>query len=167
MTLIFFRPLFKRTALLALIGALAACGTPAPTGKPAVIIATPTPVPSGPTPVPRPSPEAQPPSATINGRSANAVLDDIVRYRTGRGMTLKVRTGNRVEFSMQVQKVKVPTEARMRYQLTTVNGALQLSARVFQVLNPGTSREQINEITNDVAGQLEHELSGYAQSERH
>ncbi|WP_159666780.1 hypothetical protein [Andreprevotia sp. IGB-42] len=161
----FRTPLWPISMLAAaLLAACAAPGTPGTNttpGKPAAP-AVPTPLP---TPA-RPSPEAQPPSVTIQGRAAAAVLDDIVRYRTGRGMTLKIRTGNRVEFTMPVQKTKVPTEARMRYLLTPVSGNLQLSARVFQVLNPGTGREQVNEITNEVASQLERELAGYAGNDR-
>ncbi|WP_152969069.1 hypothetical protein [Amantichitinum ursilacus] len=103
------------------------------------------------------------PSVLIAGRPAAAILDDVVKYRTGKGMTLRNRSSNKAEFAQTIPNAKQPTEARMVYLLAPVNGGLQLSARVFQVSYPGTAREKVAEITGVVADKLNQELGGYAQ----
>ncbi|WP_035057885.1 hypothetical protein [Andreprevotia chitinilytica] len=156
-------------ALAAALSLFAGCATQTGPGpKPSTTTPSTTAPGTTPTPTPapsRPSPELQPPSVLIQNRTPQAILEDIVKYRTGRGMTVTTKTANRVEFSMTVQKVKVPTEARIRYLLTASGGGQLLSARVFQVANPGTTKEQITEITNDVAQQLDRELAGYAKGD--
>ena len=104
------------------------------------------------------------PSVLIAGRQPRDVIDDIVKYRTGRGMKVRTRSNTKVEFAETVTKAKEPTEARMVYQLAPVKGGLQLSARVFQVSYPGTASEKVAEITSVVAEKLNQELPGYAQS---
>lgn len=156
-----------RLAAASVLGALlvAGCATPAnptSTTHPGVV----TPVPLG-----QPLPETKLPKATvvpsvlIAGRQANDVLDEIVKYRTGKGMTLRKRSATKAEFAQNITTAKLPTEARMVYLLTPANGGLQLSARVFQVSYPGTAREKkVAEITGLVEDKLNHELAGYAQS---
>ncbi|WP_432722419.1 hypothetical protein R0381_001691 [Jeongeupia wiesaeckerbachi] len=104
------------------------------------------------------------PSVVIDGRTPQAILDDVVAYRTQKGMRVLARADKRVEFKQVVPKAKVPTEARMRYELTPVGKGWKLSARVFQVSYPGTTREAVSDITAQVADKLNDELPRYTRS---
>ncbi|AZN37206.1 hypothetical protein [Iodobacter ciconiae] len=104
------------------------------------------------------------PSILIKDRPARAILDDIVLYRKQKGMQLKQRTTQRLEFSMQIPNVTQATEARMSYTLTPLNGGWQLSARVWQITAPGTAHESVSEITSAVADKIDEELQTYARS---
>ena len=165
-----------RIALLLLACAvLSACGTlqfpvfgGAPTPSPTPTMPEPTPTSSVPVPdLPLPEIELkrmrQAPSVMIEGRTAQAIFDDIERYRTSRGMTVVVRNKNRIEFAAGVVKAKRPTQARIRYMLAPVKKGFKLSARVYQVSYPGTSREKVADITSAVADRLNAELSRYSQ----
>lgn len=103
------------------------------------------------------------PSVLVAGRKPRDVVDEIVKYRTGKGMRVLNRSNTKVEFSAMVTGAKTPTEARMVYQLAPVSGGLRVSARVFQVSYPGTGHEEVSEITGVVADKLNQELSGYTQ----
>ncbi|GHD61667.1 hypothetical protein [Jeongeupia chitinilytica] len=133
---------------------LAACATP--TAQP--------PAASTPAPDQTQAQTATVPSIVIDGRTPQAILDDVVAYRTQKGMRVLARTANRVEFKQVVPKAKVPTEARMRYELTPAGKGWKLSARVFQVSYPGTTREAVSDITPQVADKLTDELPRYARS---
>ncbi|MBM3115972.1 hypothetical protein [Jeongeupia naejangsanensis] len=133
---------------------LAACATP--TVQP--------PAASTPAPDQTQSQTATVPSIVIDGRTPQAILDDVVAYRTQKGMRVLTRADKRVEFKQVVPKAKVPTEARMRYELTPVGKGWKLSARVFQVSYPGTTREAVSDITTQVADKLNDELPRYART---
>lgn len=153
--------------LLALVASvlLAACATPPESssgGRPGVGNASsPTEAQLPQTKLPAPG---QVPSVRITGRTAQAVLDDIVKFRTGKGMNVRNRSAMRVEFAEVVTTAKQPTEARMVYMLSPASGGLNLSARVFQVSYPGTAKERVAEITGVVSDKLGKELAGYAGS---
>ncbi|STR44989.1 hypothetical protein [Iodobacter fluviatilis] len=104
------------------------------------------------------------PSILIKDRPARAIFDDIVVYRKQKGMQLKRRTAQRLEFSMQIPNVTQATEARMSYILAPLDGGWQLSARVWQITAPGTARESVSEITSAVADKIHEELQTYARS---
>ncbi|NHQ87380.1 hypothetical protein HA050_14785 [Iodobacter sp. HSC-16F04] len=103
-------------------------------------------------------------SILIKDRPARAIFDDIVVYRKQKGMQLKRRTAQRLEFSMQIPNVTQATEARMSYILAPLDGGWQLSARVWQITAPGTTRESVSEITSAVADKIHEELQTYARS---
>ncbi|GLS04813.1 hypothetical protein GCM10007860_19610 [Chitiniphilus shinanonensis] len=104
------------------------------------------------------------PTVLIEGRTAEAILDDIEQYRTSRGMTVAARSKTRIEFVAGIVKAKRPTQARIRYVLVPVKNGFNLSARVFQVSYPGTGREKVADITAEVADRLGTELTRYTQS---
>ncbi|WP_273428440.1 hypothetical protein [Chitinibacter tainanensis] len=126
---------------------LAACGT------------TPvTPV-SPPKPAATPAPQVQ--GMIISGRSSKAIMEDIIRFRQSKGMQLKVRTANELEFSAKVPKANIPTEARMRYTLTQTQQGWLLAARVYQISYPSTKNEKVEEITAHVQDKLNEEFARY------
>ncbi|MBY0445052.1 MAG: hypothetical protein K2Q15_07585 [Burkholderiales bacterium] len=104
------------------------------------------------------------PNIVIKDRPARAIFDDIVIYRKQKGMQLKRRTAQRLEFSMQIPNATQATEARMSYIMAPFDGGWQLSARVWQITSPGTSRESVSEITSAVADKIAEELLTYARS---
>lgn len=137
---------------------LAACATsPLP---------APTPAPGGqgaPTVAPIPA-EPAPPSIIIQGRSARAILDSIVKYRTQKGMRLMQRDSSRVVLSMAVPRSNPPAEAQMIFSLAPAPEApagLRLSAQVFQIIKHG-GKAQSTEITASLRENLEEELDMYA-----
>ena len=140
---------------------LAACATPPSdnSAKAPVTGGTPQPVPETKLPAAGPAP-----TVLISGRKPQAILDDIVKYRTGKGMKLRNRTSMKVEFAETITSASQPTEARMVYLLSPGAKGLNLSARVFQVSYPGTARERVAEITSVVADKLSRELAGYNTS---
>jgi hypothetical protein len=107
------------------------------------------------------SPSA-PASIIIVGRSNKAVMEDIVQYRTSKGMKIRSRSANQVEFMAQVNKANIPTEARIQYTLMQVSQGWQLSARVYQISYPSTKKEKVEDITLSVIDKLNEELAGYA-----
>lgn len=104
------------------------------------------------------------PSIVIKNRQARAIFDDIVQYRKQKGMVLKRRTAQRLEFSIPVLNATKTTEARMSYFIAPVEGGWLLSARVWQITAPGTSRESASEITTAVADKIHEELQTYERS---
>lgn len=127
---------------------LAACTTPpAPTPQPEV----------------KPVAKAQPNVASILivGRSNKAVIEDIVRFRTSKGMKILTRSNNRLEFSSTVTKANIPTEARIQYTLIQASQGWQLSAKVFQISYPATKHEKVEDITPHVLDKLNEELARY------
>jgi hypothetical protein len=107
------------------------------------------------------------PSIVIKDRPARAIFDDIVTYRKQKGMQLKRRTAQRLEFSMQIPNVTQATEARMSYIIAPFDSGWQLSARVWQISAPGTSRESVSEITSAVADKITEELQTYISAKPH
>ncbi|MEN9659242.1 MAG: hypothetical protein RL571_2707 [Pseudomonadota bacterium] len=99
----------------------------------------------------------------IKNRQPQAIFDDIVQYRKQKGMLLKRRTSQRLEFSMKIPNVTQATEARMSYLLFPIEGGFQLSARVWQITAPGTARENVSEITDAVADKIHEELQTYTE----
>ncbi|AMC36463.1 hypothetical protein [Janthinobacterium sp. B9-8] len=146
---------------LATLALLSACAS-----SPAPQTPSTSPFPDASKPIPANTPDASLalPSIVIKERQARAIFDDIVQYRKQKGMQLKRRTAQRLEFSMQIPNVTQATEARMSYQIAQVDGGLQLSARVWQITAPGTSRESVSEITSAVADKIAEELQTYARS---
>ncbi len=142
---------YSRAAAIASCLVITACATPS-----APPVATPAPA--------KTVAKVQPPSASILiiGRSNKAVIEDIVAYRTGKGMKLLSRTSARLEFSSNIAKANIPTEARIQYTLTQASQGWQLSAKVLQISYPGTKNEKVEDITAHVVDKLNEELARYA-----
>lgn len=139
------RPLLS----LSLIAVLAACATPSP----APVVES------------KESKEinsSSAPSIVIQSRSSKAIIEDIIATRTAKGMQIRNRSAQRVEFSLKMVNTSVPTEARMHYVLSQVELGWRLSARVFQISYPGSKKEKVQEITSQVADKLHEELAIYA-----
>jgi hypothetical protein len=132
---------------------LGACGTnPAPpTSKPVEA-------------APAVSKEAQTaPSIIIKSRSSKAIIEDIIAYRSSKGMQIRSKGNLRLEFMMQISNTKVPTEARMQYVLNQTEQGWRVTARVFQITHPGSKNEKVQEITTAVSDKLAEELASYAK----
>jgi hypothetical protein len=140
------KPKLIKALLIATCALLAACVSP-----------------SAPQTESKPVAKAQPntPSILIIGRSNKAVIEDIIRYRTGKGMKVLSRSATRLEFSSNITKANIPTEARIQYTLTQVTQGWQLSAKVFQISYPATKNEKVDDITSHVAEKLNDELARY------
>ncbi|WP_188705992.1 hypothetical protein [Silvimonas iriomotensis] len=137
---------------------LAACATPPGETGAGTAGKTTAGAPAPETKLPAPGPT---PTVLITGRKPQAILDDIVKFRTGKGMSVRSRSSMKVEFAESVPNASQPTEARMLYLLSPTSKGLNLSARVFQVSYPGTARERVAEVTSVVADKLSKELAGY------
>ncbi|WP_157669520.1 hypothetical protein [Chitinibacter sp. GC72] len=130
---------------------MAACATPGKAPSPS---ATPAP-----TTTKMPAPKA---GVLVIGRSSKAIIEDIVSYRSSKGMKILVRTPTYIEFSSAIGKANIPTEARIQYTLSSSAQGWVLSAKVLQISYPGTKKEKIEEITAHVQDKLNEELARYA-----
>ncbi len=145
--------LFKRAIAASLAATLlAACATidltPATQSAPAV--ATPTPVPL----------ETAVPHVFIRNQSAKAILDNIIKYRTQKGMKVVSRESNRVVLGITIPKSNPPAEARMIYSISPAADSLRLSAQVFQITRQD-GKAQSAEITDSLRDNIEEELETY------
>ncbi len=130
----------------------------------AACVSTPTATqeaPRQPAPTVRPS-EPEAPSVLIRGKSASAILDSIVKYRTQKGMKVTLRNAGRVELTMPVPKSSPPAEARMIYSISPAQDGLRLSAQVFQIIKQG-GKSQTSDITASLRDKLEEELQTYGR----
>lgn len=155
----------RKTALAALLALLAAaCTTPQP------------PPPQTPPPQQenlRPQPPRQPatietkpmlaPSILIYDRTPAQIMGQIASVRKSKGMRQTVHDKHRAEFSMPLNKTQNATEVRFVYQLAAEGKAWRLSAQVFTITSPGTSREQVTENTRELLDKLEQELATYSK----
>ncbi|WP_373975992.1 hypothetical protein NT239_04270 [Chitinibacter sp. SCUT-21] len=137
----------RKIILISAASLLAACSTPQHQGSEA-----------------KPVAKAQPnsPSILIVGRSTKAVSEDIIRFRTSKGMKLLSRSPTYLEFSANIAKANLPTEARIQYTLTQSQQGWQLSAKVLQISYPASKKEKIEDITLHVSDKLNEELARYA-----
>jgi hypothetical protein len=103
------------------------------------------------------------PSIIIKSRSSKAITEDIIRYRTSKGMKVRNKTSLNLEFMMVMSNTTIPTEARMVYALNQTEHGWRLSARVYQITNPGSQQEKVKEITAAVSDKLIEELATYAK----
>lgn len=103
------------------------------------------------------------PSIIIKSRSSKAITEDIIAYRTGKGMKIRSKANLRLEFMMTINRTAVPTEARMQYVLNQTEQGWRVTARVYQITRPGTQQEKVQEITAAVSDKLIEELAGYAK----
>ncbi|WP_297571838.1 hypothetical protein [uncultured Deefgea sp.] len=103
------------------------------------------------------------PSIIIPSRSSKAILEDIIKYRTDKGMKIRSRGKQRVELMMPMRNTSIPTEARMQYILTQTEQGWRVNVRVFQISNPGSKQETVQEITQALADKLAEELALYAK----
>ncbi|WP_288842000.1 hypothetical protein [uncultured Deefgea sp.] len=103
------------------------------------------------------------PSIIIPARSSKAILEDIIKYRTEKGMKIRSRGSQRVEMMMPMRNTSIPTEARMQYILTQAEQGWRVNVRVFQISNPGSPQESAQEITHALADKLAEELALYAK----
>lgn len=139
---------------LAALGAallLAACASP--------------PTPSGPESAASTKPvtvSEQAPSIVIKNKTAAAILDGVVKYRTQKGMKLVQRDVKRVELSMAVPRSNPPAEAHMIYSLSPATDGLRLSAQVFQIIRLA-GKSQTSDITASLIDKLNGELLMYAR----
>jgi hypothetical protein len=102
------------------------------------------------------------PSVLIRNRRAAQILDEIVRYRTQKGMKLVARDSQRVELSMAMPKSNPPAEARMIYSLSPEKDGLRLTAQVFHDTRQG-KRKKTSDVTAGLRDKLEEELANYAR----
>ncbi len=143
----------KSTAILitAIVCTLSACtSNPAATDTKPVV-----------TPAPKTTQSA--PSIIIKSRSSKAITEDIISYRTAKGMKIRSKANLRLEFMMMMSNTKVPTEARMQYVLSQAEDGWRVTARVYQITNPGNQKEKVQEITAAVSDKLTEELAAYAK----
>jgi hypothetical protein len=103
------------------------------------------------------------PSIIIKSRSSKAITEDIIAYRTSKGMQIRSKGNLRLEFMMPITNTTVPTEARMQYVLNQTEQGWRVTARVFQITHPGNKNEKVQEITAAVSDKLSEELAGYAK----
>ncbi|MBM5570046.1 MULTISPECIES: hypothetical protein [Deefgea] len=103
------------------------------------------------------------PSIIIKARSSKAITEDIIRYRTGKGMKIRSKSNLRLEFMMTMSNTTVPTEARMLYVLNQTEQGWRVTARVYQITHPGSQQEKVQEITAAVSDKLAEELATYAK----
>jgi hypothetical protein len=103
------------------------------------------------------------PSIIIQSRSSKAITEDIIRYRTSKGMKIRSKSTLRLEFMMMMSNTKSPTEARMSYVLNQTESGWRVTARVYQITNPGSQQEKVQEITAAVSDKLTEELASYAK----
>ncbi|QLG87029.1 hypothetical protein HQ393_01540 [Chitinibacter bivalviorum] len=101
------------------------------------------------------------PSATIVGRSNKTIMEDIIRYRSSKGMKIRSRSANQIEFMSAVTKANIPTEARIQYSLMQTPQGWKLTARVYQISYPSSKNEKVEDITLSVADKLNEELARY------
>lgn len=111
----------------------------------------------------KPVVNAQPsyPTALIVGRSNKTIIEDIVRYRSSKGMKIRSRSANQIEFMSAVTKANIPTEARIQYSLMQTPQGWKLTARVYQISYPSSKNEKVEDITLSVADKLNEELARY------
>ncbi|QZA80526.1 hypothetical protein [Deefgea piscis] len=102
-------------------------------------------------------------SIIIPSRSSKAILEDIIKYRSDKGMKIRSRGNQRVEMMMPMSNTSIPTEARMQYILTQTEQGWRVNVRVFQISNPGSKQETVQEITQALADKLAEELALYAK----
>lgn len=146
---------FKRTLATSLAAALlSACVTAPPAEMP-------TSTASAPAPLAVPA-EPPAPHIIIRDKSARAILDQIVKYRTQKGMKLISRESNRVVLGIAVPKSSPPAEARMIFSLSPAESGMRLSAQVFQITRQD-GKTQSAEITHSLRDNLEEELEMYAR----
>lgn len=103
------------------------------------------------------------PSIVIQSRSSKAIIEDITRYRTSKGLKIRSKAALRIEFMMPISNTKTPTEARMLYVLNQTEHGWRVTARVYQISHPGSHQEKTQEITAAVSDQLSKELASYAK----
>ena len=119
---------------------------------------TPAPVVTAPTTVYEPAS-----TIVIQSRSSKAIMEDIISYRTGKGMKIRSKSNSRLEFMMPIARTTIPTEARMLYVLNQTEQGWRVTVRVFQITNPGGKKEKVREITAQVSDKLAEELASYAK----
>ncbi|MCB5196092.1 hypothetical protein [Deefgea salmonis] len=78
-------------------------------------------------------------------------------------MKIRSRSKQRVELMMPMSNTSIPTEARMQYILTQAEQGWRVNVRVFQISNPGSPQESVQEITHALADKLAEELALYAK----
>jgi hypothetical protein len=103
------------------------------------------------------------PSIIIKSRSSKAITEDIIQYRTSKGMKIRSKANLRLEFMMTMSNTTVPTEARMQYVLNQTEQGWRVTARVYQITHPGSQQEKVQEITAAVSDKLTEELATYAK----
>lgn len=148
---------FIRSAIMAL-SAVIACGLSACSSAPTA----PASKPAETTPATNTENQAAP-SIIIKSRSSKAITEDIIAYRTSKGMQIRSKGNLRLEFMMPITNTTVPTEARMQYVLNQTEQGWRVTARVFQITHPGNKNEKVQEITAAVSDKLSEELASYAK----
>lgn len=106
--------------------------------------------------------EPEAPSVLVRGKTAKTILDNVVKFRTQKGMRVLQRDARSVEFGMAVPKSNPPIEVRMIYSISPAPNGLRLSAQVFQDIKV-SGKSQTSEITTGLRDKLEEELASYAR----
>jgi hypothetical protein len=103
------------------------------------------------------------PGVLIHKGKSKAILDAVVRERLKRKMQVKVRDTYSVTMALTVPNTTKLTEAQMVYSLYRYQEGLWLSARVYQIVEPGTVTEKILDVTRRVETEMQHELNKIAK----
>jgi hypothetical protein len=103
------------------------------------------------------------PSVLIRGKSSNAILNGMVKYRAKRGMKVVQRERNRLVLSKPIPDTDPPAEARMVFSIKPEKDGLRLSARILRVSKTPNQPARIDDITASLRDQLAQELARYAR----
>lgn len=153
-------------ALLLLALLLAACGTRTPPQTIPPQKNHTQPAQAGNTPVDQTEKPAanleSTPSVIIKGKSAAAILDNVVKFRTSKGMKISQRDAKFVQFSMHIPNSSPPANVLMIYSISPATDGLRLSAQVFQIIKQ-KGKSLTGDITAGLKDKLQDELEGYAR----
>lgn len=102
------------------------------------------------------------PAIVIKGKSAAAILDAVVKFRTGKGMKVSMRDSKSVQLSLRVPNSTPPVDVLMIYSISPAAEGVRLSAQVFQTTRQ-KGKAQTSDITAGLKDKLQDELDGYAR----
>jgi hypothetical protein len=103
------------------------------------------------------------PGVLITHTPSKTILDAVIRERLKRKMGVKAQDTYCVIMALTVPNTKKLTEAQIVYSLYHYQAGLWLSAKVYQIVEPGTATEKILEVTPRVQTEMQQELNKIAQ----
>ena len=108
-------------------------------------------------------PEKLMPGILIQNVKARVILDAVVRERLKKRMVVKKRETYSLTMTIQVPNTRSSTEAKMVYTLYAYQNGLWLTARVYQVTEPGNKAETVFDVTHKAGKELQLELEKIAE----
>lgn len=103
------------------------------------------------------------PGVLIENVKARTILDAVVRERLKKRMKVKKREAYSLTMTIQVPNTRNFTEAKMIYTLYPYQNGLWLTARVYQVTDPGNKTEAVLDVTHKAGKELQLELEKIAE----